>query len=110
MGQYGRMLGHRLRGTERAAKAAAPRPDVERLKCAAIQRDGTVHQGPRSHYELRSSLGDPMPQTSNLNDVEGFLTSTGRFVTRAEAQDVAVAAGQISGHQGRPLLSSDINW
>ena len=101
-----------LRGRLRDARQQKPtaNPDVERLKCAAIQRDGKVHDGLRSHYELRQSLGDPLPQTSNLNDVEGFLTTKGRFVTRAEAQNVALAAGQIRSLQGRPLLSSDIDW
>jgi hypothetical protein len=47
---------------------------------------------------------------SNLNDIEGFLTSTGRFVTRDEAQSIALAAGQIRQLQRRPLLSSDIDW
>lgn len=108
MGQYANRLGGRLRG-QREPKPE-PKPGVERLQCAAIQRDGMVHQGPRSHYELRQSLDDPFPQTSNINDVEGFLTTAGRFVTRDEAQDVAVAAGQLRGHQGRPLLSSDIDW
>lgn len=107
MGTYTNRLAGRLRGEP---PKAAPSPDVERLKCAAIQRDGKVHDGLRSHYELRQSLGDALPQTSNLNDVEGFLTSKGRFVTREEAQDVALAAGQIRSLQRRPLLSSDIDW
>jgi hypothetical protein len=105
MGNYSNNLADRLRG-KRATKAL----DVERLKCAAIMRDGKVHDGLRSHYELRRALGDPSPQTSNLNDIEGFLTTTGRFVSRNEAQDVALLAGQIRSHQGRPLLSSDIDW
>lgn len=108
MGLYADDLAARLR----ARRQPRPKPptDAERLKCAAIQRDGRVHDGLRSHYELRRSLGDASPQTSNLDDVEGFLTSRGRFVTREEAQDVALAAGQISSRQGRPLLSSDIHW
>lgn len=108
MGKYSNNLAERLRG-KRAAKTETE-PGAEKLKCAAIVRDGKVHDGLRSHYELRRSMGDQSPQTSNLNDIEGFLTTAGRFVTRAEAQDVAIAAGQIRSAQGRPLLSSDINW
>jgi hypothetical protein len=108
VGKYSDNLAERLRG-KRTAKTE-PASNVERLKCAAIVRDGKVHDGLRSHYELRRAMGDQSPQTSNLNDTEGFLTTTGRFVTREEAQDVAIAAGQIRSAQGRPLLSSDINW
>lgn len=108
MGKYSNNLAERLRG-RRVAKTE-PWPDVERLKCAAVLRNGKVHDGLRSHYELRNALGDPSPQTSNPNDIEGFLTTTGRFVNRNEAQDVAIAASQIRSVIGRPLLSSDINW
>lgn len=109
MGRYTDNLALRLM---KPRKPQQPKPDhgVERLKCCAIQRDGKVHDGLRSHYELRQSLGDPMPQTSNLSDVEGFLTTKGRFLTRDEAQEVALAAGQIRSLQRRPLLSSDIDW
>lgn len=107
MGVYADNLSKRTRGT---AKRAAPTADVERLQCAAIQRDGKVHDGLRSHYELRQALGDANPVSSNLNDVEGFLTTKGRFVSRDEALDVALAAGQINAPQLRPLLSSDIDW
>lgn len=106
MGQYSGGLTKRLR----VGSKPVPKTDVERLNCAAIERDGKIHDGLRSHYELRQALGDTSPQTSNLNDVEGFLTSTGRFVGREEAQDVALAAGQIRALQRRPLLSSDIDW
>jgi len=106
MGKYSDNLAERLR----AKRATLPAPDVERLKCAAIMRDGKIHDGLRSHYELRSALGDRSPQTSQLTDVEGFLTTKGRFVDRAEAQDVALLAGQLRSAQGRPLLSSDIDW
>lgn len=85
----------------------------ERLKCAAIQRGGKIHDGLRSHYELRRSLGDPNPQVSNLNDEEGFITTTGRFVDRDEARQVGLASGQLHGmweRAERKLLSSDIEW
>lgn len=108
MGAYSDKLSGRLRGA--VQPALSTRPDAERLKCVAIIRDGKLHKGPRSHWELRSDLGDEYPQTSNLNDVEGFFTSAGRFVNRVEAQDVALAAGQIRQRQDRPLLSSDVDW
>ncbi len=86
----------------------------EKLTGAAIIRGGKLEQrGLKSHYELRAALGDPLPQTSNLNDTEGFVTTTGRFVTRHEARAIGIDAGQLhpswrTAH--RDLLSSDINW
>lgn len=101
--------------SRRSGKDLRNHPAVtgERLVSVAIQRDGKTHDGLRSHYELRVALGDVNPVSSNLNDVEGFMTSKGRFVDRDEARDIGVAAGQL--HEswrkaGRKLLSSDINW
>lgn len=87
---------------------------TERLTAAALFRDGKwIERGFQSHYALRQALGDALPQTRNLNDVEGFATSEGRFVTRKEAVEVAIAAGQINPQwrtAQRELLSSDVNW
>lgn len=94
--------GHRKANAEPAVR--------ERLDSAAIIRDGCTHSAFRSHYRIRAALGDDNPQASNLNDVEGFVTSAGRFVDRYEAQDIALAAGQIRARMDRELLSSDINW
>jgi hypothetical protein len=46
-------------------------------------------------------------------DIDGFMTSTGRFVDRDEAKEVAIASGQV--HErwkgvSRDLLSSDVDW
>lgn len=108
MGHYTNNLSRRLRGNRAAIAAASP--DGERLESAAIWREGKTHSGHRSHYQLRASLGDDSPHVSNPNDVEGFMTNKNRFVSRQEAQDIAVASGQLQAPQGRPLLSSDINW
>lgn len=97
----------------RPAKLAARNPNAERLVNAAIMRgsneihtaDGTA----RSHWEVRFDLGDEYPNRRNPDDIEGFLTSTGRFVTRFEAQIIGEASGQCR-PQGRELLSSDIDW
>lgn len=86
----------------------------ERLTAAAIQRNGEVlERGFKSHYQLRAALGDTDPVCRQSGDVEGFMTSTGRFVNRFEAKDIAIQAGQISDgwrDATRQLLSSDINW
>jgi hypothetical protein len=80
----------------------------EYLTAVAIKRHGEVHVGDKryGHKFLRDSL-DPYydPQ-----DVEGFVTSAGRFVDRREAKSIAVVAGQIRSGMSRELLSSDVNW
>ncbi|WP_315740070.1 MULTISPECIES: hypothetical protein [unclassified Bradyrhizobium] len=87
----------------------------ERLACVAIKRDGEVKGGLRSHYELRQSIdpNDPDPRVGKPDDIDGFLTSTGRFVTRKEARIIGIESGQL--HHSwkdakRDVLSSDINW
>lgn len=87
----------------------------ERLKAAAIEREGVVvDRGVKSHYQLRAAL-DPGtdPNLSVPGDIEGFITTAGRFLTRAEAIPVAIEAGQLNPmwkNAKRPLLSSDLNW
>lgn len=83
--------------------------NAERLVSVAIKRDGEVHsRGFKGHAQLRAALGDDMPGMPLPGDVDGFLTSTGRFVTRAEGKEVALAAGQCQ-PMARELLSSDID-
>jgi hypothetical protein len=88
----------------------------ERLRAVAIRRgDEVIDRGFTSHYQLRQAIDpdDPSPQTSKPGDIDGFITSSGRFVNRDEARDVAIAAGQIHPSwktTARKLLSSDVNW
>ncbi len=110
MGSYSNKLSRRLRGGIRpeVSKIAA---DVERLVAVAIERDGETHsRGFKSHADLRAALGDADPYTRKRTDLEGFMTSKGRFVTRREAKDIALSSGQIAGEMRRDLLSSDIDW
>lgn len=82
----------------------------EHLRAAAIIRGGAVlERGFKSHYELRAALtGDG--DHREPNDIEGFVTTSGRFVGRREAKDVAVACGQLKPGMTREVLSSDIDW
>lgn len=96
----------------RTPKPAPHDPNIERLVAAAIIRDDTIHTAhgtARAHWEVRYDLGDESPSRSTPGDEEGFLTSTGRFVSRYEAQIVGEASGQCR-PQGRELLSSDVDW
>jgi hypothetical protein len=118
MGLYSRTLGRRLRtsATSEIKRHESTAAGIERLVCCGIERDGEQHgytQGFKSHWELRAALGDEMPSESRWGDIEGFITSKNRFLTRREAVPLAIAAGQI--HESwrgatRDLLSSDIKW
>lgn len=84
-----------------------------RLVECAIQRDGVQHSGFRGHYQLRDNLGWPNPEKGLPTDVEGFMDSTGNFLSRDQARHVAIAAGQLGPEWSevrRPLLSSDLRW
>jgi hypothetical protein len=86
-------------------------PNSERLISCALIRDGVTHdRGFKEHWKLRAALGDADPSQKQPDDIYGFITSTGRFVTRREAMPIALAAGQISRPQQRELLSSDLDW
>jgi hypothetical protein len=100
-------------------RSTGPHPDpmgIERLKSVAILRSEEVlERGFKSHYQLRLAIDpdDPDPRMPKLGDIDGFVTTTDRFVDRDEAKEVAIAAGQI--HPSwksatRKLLSSDVNW
>ena len=99
---------------------SAPWPDYvepkgERLECVGIVRNVEVYGRAskfRSHWELRAALkpwqkdyrrGEP-------GDIDGFITTTGRFLNRREAQDFAINSGQLKRALGREMLSSDLNW
>jgi hypothetical protein len=73
-------------------QSAAVSEQPEEITSAAIQYDGQLHSLPRPnrHLHIHRSIG----QISG-GHIEGFLTSTGRFVSRAEAWDIAVAGNQL---------------
>jgi hypothetical protein len=88
-------------------------PNAERLIEAAIRRDSQIHAGFKSHAEIRRALGDEDPYMSRRSDQEGFLTNSGRFISRDEAVIVGLASGQLPPMWedcSRMLLSSDIRW
>lgn len=94
----------------RKAKTAPVDPNQERLVCCAIERDGTTHGGGyRTHADLRRALGDSNPYQPRVTDRMGYLTSTGRFVGRIEAAEIARLAGQTAS-QSIELLSCDVDW
>jgi hypothetical protein len=89
---------------------------TERILCAAIQvRRGTgatiVLAGHR-HHNCIHAYADLLPPDARGRvgqDDQGFLTSRGRFVDRAEGWSIAEAAGQIieRPHQRPGMLFSE---
>lgn len=89
----------------------------EYITCVAIKRDGVVrHMGPavREHHRLRQIINPPLTGNHKMDgDVDGFMTCQGRFLTRAEARDVAIASRQLHERwktSARDPLSSDLEW
>lgn len=70
----------------------------ETISSAAIQFRGEIFTGvahPLAALEMVKRFPDCWEDTSN-EKVEGFLTSNGRFVSRHEADEIAIQAGQKS--------------
>lgn len=74
---------------------------METIERVAIRTsEGTVYSvwRPKRHHDLLAFLRAhtlPIPAIEN----QGFITSTGRFVSRSEAAQVALAAGHIASTQ-----------
>ncbi len=72
-------------------------PIVERIEAAAISLDGVVWSVPRPgrHHDVIQHVLRKRPELDFVGGAQGFVTSTGRFVGRYEAKDIARAADQI---------------
>ena len=87
-----------------------PAARLEFLVCSAIDYYGVVAVGKRHH----NVIGDLSTLVGRLHwpitGTQGFLTSTGRFVNRAEGLEVATEANQIKNGKiiGGELTSEDL--
>lgn len=77
----------------RVAKAVAPR--AEKLAAAAVRYpDGSIGYGPSHFHALQhGAAGHDLAQTA-----EGFITDSGRFLDRAEADKLLGGAGSAELH------------
>lgn len=71
---------------------------VEKVAQAAVRYDAEVFTG-RNHALIMGALYDrfetlPANEEGRLED--GFVTNTGRFITRQEAMALAVSSGQLN--------------
>lgn len=69
------------------------RIESERIVEAAIRQDGEVYRG-RSHSDVMKAM-IKIAGIIKCNGEQGFFTSAGRFVDRAEAAAIAIRAGQV---------------
>ena len=68
---------------------------------------------PNRHHNIIRYICETFDvETVDSSYEQGFVTSTGRFVDRKEAVDIAVAAGQTTHHEWGPrtLLFSEDLW
>ena len=80
--------------------------DTRRIKCAAIRKNGVIHEG-KNHGEIFASA----KTFGGLSKGEqGFVTERGEFVDRYEALRIAEKADQIrtKHHPINRLLSEDL--
>lgn len=99
-----------LSAFERASHYTA-RGVVERVESAAIRHDGTVYAlaPPARHIDVIWFMWEQRRELSMGTD-QGFVTSRGRYVGRAEAARIAITAGQIERTQFQTdvLFSEDL--
>lgn len=100
----------------------------ERIAAAAVrsEHDGHVHTlpPPARHHTILMHWQDVFTRerewwrTTSTNQqrmvtrphVQGFITSTGRFVDRIEAAAIAIAAKQVARLSSPPQLYSEDLW
>jgi hypothetical protein len=85
---------------------------TETIDRAAIRHRGDVFDVPRPgrHHNVIHKMNLCGLGAAHVHD-QGFLTSSGRYVNRADALKIAEAAGQIVQKTGPPhLLFSEDMW
>lgn len=85
----------------RVRGARSDEQSVEKITAAAVRKGDKIGLG-NTHYEAEADLTKTAGRNYGLE--YGFQTSTGRFVTRSEAADIALKAKQIT--EETPLRTS----
>jgi hypothetical protein len=87
---------------------------MERIKCAAVKvfslTHGGVYEG-KNHEEIYKFL-TKLGLSEKARCISGFVTDSGRFVSRDEAFEIAVESGQVPDAKpgkARWLISEDLN-
>jgi len=84
----------------------------ETIVCAAVMLDGNVWQLPKParHHHILWAMDQVLPGRAIEAHDQGFVTSSGRYVDRAQAASLAVKAGQLGSLCAPPNLYSEDLW
>lgn len=82
----------------------------ELIKHAAVKGSGGMIFLGKSHADCFHQASHAGIRLSGRAQDQGFFTSKGRFVTRPEAYEIAIVAGQIEGERPAPVLFSEMLW
>jgi hypothetical protein len=81
-------------------------PCEEYLSACGVMIDGNLYSGYRTHQALMEAHS-----LEGVHEREkGYVTSTGRFVSRREACEIGIDSGQVQPGPIRDILSCDITW
>jgi len=94
-------------------KQAIQTREREIVICSAIKLpDGRIYRGQRHSDCFRAIVDRGIPREEVIGEEQGFVTSTGRFVTREEGRILQDKAGINSvdkeGYRGKTLFSEDL--
>ena len=85
-----------------------------KIKCAAIIFGGKIYEG-ENHAKIGCwmVLNGDCPRPFPSGNAQGFVTDEGKFVTRAEAMQIAIASGQVTAgttYHKTDLFSEDLKY
>lgn len=81
----------------------------ERIMAAGVRLNDHLHwlRPPARHHHILNELARLVGDRVHAAE-QGFLTTSGRFVDRKRAKEIAVAAGQVQDGGLRELFSEDL--
>lgn len=98
----------RASGLKEPSTVPDPSKQKERIVAAAILQDGVVYTGTRHAFIIRDIV--LMTGTKPITGQQGFVTSTGQFVSREIAGEIAMRSGQVTHlkYQRTQLFSEEL--
>lgn len=103
-----------------AIQLASLQPEImETIEHAAVKVNNYIHKenieviihvpNPGRHHHIFWGLDNHLHKNNSIDRLQGFITSTGRFVDRKEGEVIARASGQLTEPNiGGPMTSEDL--